>query len=231
MKAVAAARMPYDSDMIVRDLGLMPYRDAWALQEAAHDAVVAGGEEELLLVEHPPVITFGRRPGGERHLLATPRRWPARGRSRAERSRRRRHLPRPRPDRRLSHRQAHQPPPLRRRYVRRLEDVVIATLTRFDIAASKDDTAIGVWVPPATLSSGPEYRVRRRAKNLRSRRPHPQRHQPSRHRARMSKQTCPISTSSSRAASPTARRLPCENYSATAPPSSRPSASRSRCSC
>src|SRR5258708_1544058 len=58
--------------MIVQDLGLMPYRDAWALQEKIHDQVVAGGEEHLLFVEHPPVITLGRRPGGERNLLVPP---------------------------------------------------------------------------------------------------------------------------------------------------------------
>ena len=49
----------------------MPYRDAWALQEAAHAAVLEGGEERVLLVEHPPVITFGRRPGVERNLVAS----------------------------------------------------------------------------------------------------------------------------------------------------------------
>src|SRR5687767_6502576 len=47
--------------MIVEDLGLMSYREAWARQESAHEAVVAGGEERLILVEHTPVITFGRR--------------------------------------------------------------------------------------------------------------------------------------------------------------------------
>ena len=53
------------------DLGLLPYRDAWAVQEAAHDEVIAGGAERILLVEHPPVVTFGRRAGVERNLLAS----------------------------------------------------------------------------------------------------------------------------------------------------------------
>lgn len=45
-----------------RDLGLMPYRDAWAVQEELHARVADGLEPPtVLLVEHPPVITFGRR--------------------------------------------------------------------------------------------------------------------------------------------------------------------------
>ena len=57
--------------MQVLDLGLLEYRAAWRLQEEAHAAVVAGGEEQLLLVEHPPVITLGRRPGLSQHILAS----------------------------------------------------------------------------------------------------------------------------------------------------------------
>ncbi len=53
------------------DLGLMAYRDAWALQEQAHAEVLVGGEERCFLVEHPPVITFGRRAGVSRNLLAS----------------------------------------------------------------------------------------------------------------------------------------------------------------
>jgi lipoyl(octanoyl) transferase len=57
--------------MRVHDLGMMPYRDAWAAQEAAHAEVLDGGGERVLLVEHPPVVTFGRRPGVERNLVAS----------------------------------------------------------------------------------------------------------------------------------------------------------------
>lgn len=58
--------------MIVRHLGQLPYQQAWDLQETAHTALLAGGPEQILLVEHPPVITYGRRPGVSQHLLATP---------------------------------------------------------------------------------------------------------------------------------------------------------------
>lgn len=58
--------------MRVEDLGRMDYRSAWAVQERIHGEVLGGGEERLLLVEHPPVITFGRRDGGEVNLIASP---------------------------------------------------------------------------------------------------------------------------------------------------------------
>ncbi len=56
--------------MMVSDLGLMAYRDAWRRQEAVHAQVAEGAEETILLVEHPPVITHGRRGAIERHMLA-----------------------------------------------------------------------------------------------------------------------------------------------------------------
>ena len=50
------------------DLGLMPYREAWKRQEEAHERVAAGGEEMLFFVEHPPVVTLGRRADSARNL-------------------------------------------------------------------------------------------------------------------------------------------------------------------
>src|SRR5580658_10167218 len=54
------------------DLGTLEYRQAWALQEKFHEQVAAGDSEKLLLLEHPPVITIGRREQGFEHLLAKP---------------------------------------------------------------------------------------------------------------------------------------------------------------
>jgi lipoyl(octanoyl) transferase len=45
----------------VVDLGVLPYRDAWKRQEETHELVHSGRGETILLVEHPPVITMGRR--------------------------------------------------------------------------------------------------------------------------------------------------------------------------
>ena len=47
----------------IESLGLLDYREAVALQEARRAEVQTGGEEVLILLEHPPVYTLGRRSG------------------------------------------------------------------------------------------------------------------------------------------------------------------------
>ncbi len=47
--------------MDVKILGVVEYREALALQERLRDQVREGAEEVLLLLEHPPVYTRGRR--------------------------------------------------------------------------------------------------------------------------------------------------------------------------
>jgi lipoyl(octanoyl) transferase len=47
--------------MILRRLGVVPYDEAWRLQQSAHAAVVDGAEDVALLLEHPPVYTAGKR--------------------------------------------------------------------------------------------------------------------------------------------------------------------------
>ncbi len=55
----------------VIDLGLIPYAEAWALQNRLASEVAAGqSSETLLLLEHPHTYTCGRR-GGRDHILAT----------------------------------------------------------------------------------------------------------------------------------------------------------------
>ncbi|MCP5045025.1 MAG: lipoyl(octanoyl) transferase LipB [bacterium] len=49
-------------------LGEVPYRDGLRLQDEAIAAVRGGGEDRLLLLEHPPVITLGRA-SKRAHLL------------------------------------------------------------------------------------------------------------------------------------------------------------------
>jgi lipoyl(octanoyl) transferase len=46
----------------IRRLGQVAYDDAWALQQRLHDAVVAGDQDDLvLLLEHEGVYTAGKR--------------------------------------------------------------------------------------------------------------------------------------------------------------------------
>lgn len=52
-------------------LGQVPYIDAWRMQEAVATRVRDGGAERLLLLEHEPVYTIGRR-GTTDHLLVGP---------------------------------------------------------------------------------------------------------------------------------------------------------------
>ena len=125
----------------------MAYRDAWAIQEQAHAQVVAGGEEQILLVEHPPVITLGRRGMVQGRLLAS-----------AE------ELERERVELVQSDRGGdityHGPgqlvvyPIIRLAdhglsvsgYVHALEAAVIQTLARYGIEGRADPKAVGIWV-------------------------------------------------------------------------------------
>jgi lipoyl(octanoyl) transferase len=57
----------------VRQLGTVDYVEAWDMQRRIVDARVAGGPDTLLLLQHPPVYTAGRRTQPhERPLDGTP---------------------------------------------------------------------------------------------------------------------------------------------------------------
>src|SRR5881628_396440 len=52
------------------DLGLVPYQEAWDLQRSLAGAVSQGAiPEAVIFLEHPPVVTLGRRTDeGELHV-------------------------------------------------------------------------------------------------------------------------------------------------------------------
>lgn len=56
---------------LVTELGLVPYQDAWELQKNLHSLRVEDMiPDVLLLLEHPPVITKGRKPGKSNLLIS-----------------------------------------------------------------------------------------------------------------------------------------------------------------
>jgi lipoyl(octanoyl) transferase len=135
------------------DLGTMPYREAWAAQERAHAEVVAGGEEQLLFVQHPPVITFGRRPDIGRNVIASDESLKQLG-VEVVHSDRGGDVTFHGPGqlvvypiiRLIDHRLSVGG------YVRALEFAVIDALRTFDVPAQKDVCAVGVWTedPPGS---------------------------------------------------------------------------------
>ncbi|HEX3266281.1 MAG TPA: lipoyl(octanoyl) transferase LipB [Candidatus Limnocylindrales bacterium] len=67
------------SPIAARWLGRIGYRDAWALQKRLLEERASGEiEDQLLLLEHDPVLTLGRQ-ADESHVLATPRTLRTRG--------------------------------------------------------------------------------------------------------------------------------------------------------
>lgn len=133
--------------MRLTDLHCLDYRAAWLAQEAAHARVLAGGETEILLVEHPPVITLGRRAEeSATHLVASRETLAARGIEVVE-SDRGGDVTLHAPGQLVAY-------PIVRiadyrlsvgAYVKVLEHSVIDCLARFGIAGRLEDKAIGVW--------------------------------------------------------------------------------------
>ena len=129
------------------DAGLVPYREALALQRSLAEAVSEGEiPDTVVLVEHPPVVTTGRRTdeaaelhipeGADVELAETDRG----GKSTY-------HAPGqlvcyPILD---LHRHGKDV----RRYVRDLEQAILLTLTPFALDATTIEGLTGVWMPPA----------------------------------------------------------------------------------
>jgi len=140
----------------IRRLGLVPYREALALQRAlAEDRRADRVGDVLLLVEHPHVLTLGvRGDGGRSHILITDEALAARGIEVFEAGRGgdiTYHGPGQlvgypiidlKPDRQDVH-----------RYVRDLEEVLIRAAADFGIAAERVPGLTGVWVGREKLAA------------------------------------------------------------------------------
>jgi lipoyl(octanoyl) transferase len=134
--------------MRIVELGVLRYGDAWSLQEQIHTEVLAGSEERILFVEHPPVITFGRRAEltGPKNLLSSVDAIQKLGVEVVQSDR-------------GGDVTFHGPgqlviyPIIRLAehklsvgsYVRRLQEIIIAALADLGVEAHRDESAIGVW--------------------------------------------------------------------------------------
>jgi lipoyl(octanoyl) transferase len=140
----------------VRRLGRVPYAEALELQKRLVEQRRADEiPDQLLLLEHPPVVTLGVKSRNDRsHVLATPERLEALGVELLETGRGgdvTYHGPGQlvgypiinlAPDRRDVH-----------RYVRDLEEVLIRAVATFGIAGGRSPGLTGVWVGDAKLAA------------------------------------------------------------------------------
>lgn len=135
-----------------RWLGRVEYQEAWALQRWLAVRRAGGDiEDTLLLLEHPPVYTTGRRRGRRDRLLVSPEALGA---------------PLLTVDR-GGDITFHGPGQLvaypiiglgarprgAQAYVRRLEEVIIRTLAAYGINAGREEGLTGVWVGPDKIAA------------------------------------------------------------------------------
>lgn len=134
------------SPLTIRDLGLMPYGAAWALQRTLVEEIVKGGEETILLVEHPPVLTLGAAFHVE-NLLLTEDEYRARG-IEVVRTDRGGDVTYHGPGQLVAYplldlarrdRDLH-------RYLRRMEEAVIDAVGTFGLQGERNPVNTGVWI-------------------------------------------------------------------------------------
>lgn len=133
------------TDWRVVDLGTLAYRDAWARQLALVDTRKTGaGEDTLVLVEHPHVITLGRSRAAEANVVAP-------GDVEVVPIERGGDVTYHGPGQLVAYpivllvdgeRDLH-------KFLRALEDAVIRTLARFGLAADRVAGKTGVWIDGA----------------------------------------------------------------------------------
>ncbi len=149
-----------DSPLRVIDWGTVAYAEAFGRQRALNAQVAAGeAGPTLVLVEHPPVITLTPRARKQDHLLASAAQLEARGIT-VETTDRGGDITYHGPGQLVAY------PILRLndfglnlgRYMRLLEDVVIATADAFGITAHTEQGATGVWVGGGARDQGPGIR-------------------------------------------------------------------------
>jgi lipoyl(octanoyl) transferase len=138
------------SDLEVLRVGLVDYEEAWALQREVHARRVAGeGPDTLLLLEHPPVYTAGKRTEAhERPFDGTPVIDVDRGGKITWHG----------PGQLVGYPIVALPDPIDVvAYVRRLEEALIEVCAGFGLATGRVEGRSGVWV--AADDTRPERKV------------------------------------------------------------------------
>jgi lipoyl(octanoyl) transferase len=123
----------------VRRLGVVDYTEAWQLQRELAEERIAGGPDTLLLLEHPPVYTAGKRTEAhERPVDGTPVIDTDRGGKITWHG----------PGQLVGYPIIGLAQPIDVvKYVRRLEDSLIAVCASFGLSTGKVEGRSGVWVP------------------------------------------------------------------------------------
>jgi lipoyl(octanoyl) transferase len=128
-----------DSQVQIRQLGLLDYADAWQLQRETADARLSGGPDTLLLLEHPAVYTAGKRTEAhERPVDGTPVIDSDRGGKITWHG----------PGQLVGYPVISLAEPMDvLNYVRRLEQSLISVCAGFEVEAGRVEGRSGVWLP------------------------------------------------------------------------------------
>ena len=147
--------------LTVERLGTVAYLPAWELQDELADQRRARRiGDRLLLVEHFPVYTIGRG-GDQANLLASPERLREIG-AEFHRVDRGGDITFHGPGQIVAYPIVELRDPLDlRRYVRSLEEAIIATAAAFGVEAAREEGLIGIWVEGSRKLAAIGVRVRR----------------------------------------------------------------------
>lgn len=140
--------------LVVRDLGVIAYDEAFALQKATVERVQEShGDEALYLLEHPHVITLGRNASGA-SLIASASVLRARGVALVETDRGG-DVTYHGPGQLVGYPILTLEPGRRdiRRFVTDLEEALLRTLAPFGIEGRRDEVHRGVWVDERKIAS------------------------------------------------------------------------------
>jgi lipoyl(octanoyl) transferase len=135
----------------ILDLGVVPYGEAWDVQRRVAAEVAEGAPDTVLFLEHPPVVTLGRRTDdGELHI-------PANAEVEVVETDRGGKSTFHGPGQLVCYPilDLHRHGKDVKKYVRDLEEALLRTLAAFELQATRIDGLTGAWLerPPRKIAS------------------------------------------------------------------------------